>query len=174
MKLLRATFFGLAICLPALCFAQWQWVDKDGHKVFSDQPPPAEVPAKNILRRPMGKGSVAVTEPASAASAASQPAQPAAAAPRLTGKDKELEDKKKLAEAGAANKKKSEEEETARGRAENCQRAKQSKATLDSGGRIAQTNARGEREVMDDAARATENKRLEKIIATECKVAAAQ
>ena len=173
MKLLRATFFGLAICLPALCFAQWQWVDKDGHKVFSDQPPPTEVPAKNILRRPMGKGSVAVTEPAPAASSASQ-AKPAAAAPKLSGKDKELEDKKKLAEAAAADKKKSEEEDAAKVRAENCQRAKLSKATLDSGVRIAQTNAKGEREVMDDAARATENKRLEKIIGTECKVAGAQ
>ncbi len=159
--------------MPALSFAQWQWLDKDGRKVFSDQPPPADVPANKVLRRPAGKGSVAMTpEPAAAASATTgQPAKPAASMPKLSGKDKELEEKKRLADAAAAEKKKSEADETAKVRAENCERAKLSKSTLDSGVRIAQTNAKGDREVMDDAARAVETKRLEKIIGSECKPA---
>ena len=56
----------------------------------------------------------------------------------------------------------------AKAKAENCARAKKAKATFDSGARIATTNAKGEREIMDDAARAVETKRLEGIIATEC------
>ncbi|TNF62372.1 MAG: DUF4124 domain-containing protein, partial [Burkholderiales bacterium] len=32
--------------------AQWQWVDDAGRKVFSDTPPPATVPERNVLRRP--------------------------------------------------------------------------------------------------------------------------
>ena len=172
MKLLRVTLLGLALAAPALCFAQWQWIDKDGRKVYSDQPPSADVPANKILKQPSGKGGrsmpVPVAEPAPQAAAS---AKPAASAPKVSGKDKELEEKKKLADAAAAEKKKSQEEEVAKQRSDNCERAKRAKATFDSGQRIAQVNAKGEREFMDDAARAVETKRLEGIIARDCKPA---
>ena len=175
MKLLRVTLLGLALAAPALCFAQWQWIDKDGRKVYSDQPPSADVPAKNILKQPSGKGGrsmpVPVAEPAPQAAAASAPGKPAASAPKVSGKDKELEEKKKLADAAAAEKKKAQEEEVAKQRVDNCERAKRAKATFDSGQRIAQVNAKGEREYMDDAARAVETKRLEGIISRDCKPA---
>ena len=48
-------------------------------------------------------------------------------------------------------------------------RAKQAKASFDSGLRISRTNAAGEREFMDDAARASELKRIQGIIASDCK-----
>lgn len=169
MKLLRATLLGLACAVPVLSLAQWQWIDKDGRRVFSDRSPPADVPAKNILRRP---GSKAVrVESAEPSAAASQPVKPAASAPKLAGKDKELQEKQKLAEAAEAEKKKAKEEEFAKARADNCARAKRSKATFDSGVRISTTNHKGEREVMDDDARAGEMKRLETIIASDCKAA---
>jgi len=173
MKLLRVTLLGLALAAPALCLAQWQWIDKDGRKVYSDQPPSVDVPANKILKAPIGKGGrpVAASEPAPAVAAASAPAKPAASAPKLTGKDKELEEKKKLADAAAAEKKRAQEEEVAKARSENCERAKRAKATFDSGQRIAQLNAKGEREFMDDAARMVETKRLEGIIAKDCKPA---
>ncbi len=171
MNLIRTTLLGLALAVPALCFGQWQWVDKDGRKVFSDQPPPADVPTRNIVRQPGPKGRSVPVEAAAPASAASQPAQPTAAAPKLTGKDKELQEKKKQAEAAEAEKKKAEEDQIAKVRSENCERAKRSKAGFDSGVRIAQTNAKGEREILDDAQRAAEVKRLERIIASECRPA---
>ena len=169
MNPLRATLIGLACALPALCFAQWQWIDKDGHKVFSDRSPPPDVPAKNIIKQPLGgKGrpaeSVETAAPAEAA-------KPAASAPKVSGKDKELQDKKKLADAAEAEKKKAQEEEYAKMRADNCERAKRSKASFDSGVRISTTNAKGEREILDDAQRAAETKRLEKVIASDCKPA---
>jgi hypothetical protein len=169
MKLFRVTLLGLALAAPALCLAQWQWIDKDGRKVYSDQPPSADVPANKILKQPSGKGgrSVAVSEPAPQV-AASAPARPAASGPKLSGKDKELEEKKKLADAAAAEKKKAQEEEIAKARTENCERAKRAKATYDSGARVAQVNAKGEREYMDDAARAVETKRLQGVIARDC------
>jgi membrane protein involved in colicin uptake len=92
----------------------------------------------------------------------------AASAPRLSGKDKELEEKKKQAEAAEAAKKKAEEERLAKARADNCERAKRAKASMDSGMRIATTNAKGERDFMTDAARAAESKRLGEIMAAEC------
>jgi hypothetical protein len=152
--------------------AQWQWVDKDGRKVFSDQSPPADVPARNIIKQPSGGKSlpVAATQPGPAA-ATPQPASAAASAPKLSGKDKELQEKKKLAEAAEAEKKKAQEEEIAKLRADNCERAKRSKASFDSGVRISRTNVKGEREFLDDAQRAAETKRLEKIIASDCKPA---
>lgn len=157
-----------ALALPLAAVAQWQWVDKDGRKVFSDQPPPASVPDKNILRRP-GKFTPAPVDPTAAASAAVGGASgPTMPAPKLTGKDKTLEEKKKQQDAAAQEAKKAEEERQARTRAENCERAKSAKASYDSGVRIGRTNAKGEREVLDDAARAADVKRLQGLIDSEC------
>jgi hypothetical protein len=172
MNLLRATLLGLACALPAVSLAQWQWIDKDGRKVFSDQSPPADVPAKNILRQPGQRTAAPAPAAEPAAPAASQPAKAAASGVlKLSGKDKELQEKKARADAAEAEKKKAHEEELAKVRADNCVRAKRSKATFDSGVRVSRMNDKGEREVMDDAARAAESKRLDGIIATDCKTA---
>lgn len=175
MKLLRTLALGLACMGPALALAQWQWVDKDGRKVFSDRPPPNDIPAKSILKQPGVKAAPvqqaqAAVAAASAASApASAPARPAASAPRIAGRDPALEDKKRQAEAAELAKRKADEDKLAALRAENCTRAKRSKASYDSGVRIAQVNEKGEREFLSDEARAAETKRLQGIIDTDCK-----
>src|SRR5690349_17538190 len=105
MNLLRVTVLALACALPAISLAQWQWIDKDGRKVFSDQSPPADVPDRNILKRPGVKTPVATAaEPASGT--ASEPAKPVAAVPKLSAKDQELGERKKRAEAAEMEKKK--------------------------------------------------------------------
>jgi hypothetical protein len=163
----------VALALAATSFAlsavaQWQWIDKDGRKVFSDRSPPAEINEKDILKRPGGRGPVTV-----AAVSESAPATPAvvtkASAPKLTGKDAQLEAKKKQAEEEEAAKKKAEEEKVAAAKADNCNQAKRYLTTLDSGVRIANTNAKGEREVMDDSKRAEEKKRAQGVADTSCK-----
>jgi type IV secretory pathway VirB10-like protein len=161
MKMFRTTFVVLACMAVPAAFAQWLWVDKDGHKVFSDQAPPPDVPAGNILKRPGGR--VAAPEAPAAAPAAS------AAVPQVSGKDKALEEKRKQAASAEAEKRKAQEEELAKARADNCERAKRSKETLDSGVRIVTTNDKGEREFIDDATRAAEIKRIEGVIARDCK-----
>jgi Domain of unknown function (DUF4124) len=166
MNFPRATVLVLACALPALSLAQWQWLDKDGHKVYSDQSPPAEVPAKNILHQPGPRGAPA--QPAEQPALASE-AKPAPSTPRISGKDKELQEKKRQAEAAEAESKRAGDEAVAKARAENCTRAKRAKVTLDSGIRISTTNAKGEREFMDDAARAAETRRIDGTIATDCK-----
>ena len=161
-------------------FAQWQWIDKDGRKVFSDRSPPAEIAEKDILKRPAGATRVANTAAASTASAAAdgKPALAASAAaaaatkasaPKLSGKDAELEAKKKKAEDEQAAKKKADEETNAKAKADNCERAKSGLATLQSGVRIASVNAKGEREVFDDSKRDAEVKRAQDIISSSCK-----
>lgn len=155
-------------------FAQWQWIDKDGRKVYSDRSPPAEIPEKNILKRPGGMArTAAAIEPAASATDAAAPAASApagkASAPKLSGKDTELEAKKKQAENEEAAKKKAEEEKLAKSRAENCERAKKHLASLQAGTRISTTNAKGEQEVMDDTKRAEESKRTQGIVDSSCK-----
>ena len=167
------------ICLALAseaAIAQWQWMDKDGRKVFSDRSPPAEIAEKDILKRPVGATraanaatitttSVVDGKPALAASAAALKAS----APKLTGKDAELEAKKKKAEEEVVAKKKAEEEKNAKTKADNCERAKSGLATLQSGVRIAAVNAKGEREVFDDAKRDAETKRTQEIIDSSCR-----
>jgi len=166
MNVARTLTLAVACVLPLSAMAQWQWIDKSGRRVFSDQAPPPEIPAKSILKGPKGHAMPApAPEPAvAAAPAASQ----AANAPKVTGRDKDLEAKKKQAEAAEADKKKAQEREVAEARAENCRRARDAKATLDSGMRIAQVNAKGEREILDDNQRAAEAGRLQTIISRDC------
>lgn len=149
--------------------AQWQWIDKDGRKVFSDRAPPAEVLDKNILKRPHSRTTIsgAPVAPLMVTTASLPP--DAASAPKLSGVDKELAEKKKKAEEAETAKRKAEEEKVVKAKIENCARAKQAKTSFDSGVRIARTNDKGEREVLDDGARATEVKRIQSIINSDCK-----
>ncbi|SDM46242.1 DUF4124 domain-containing protein [Polaromonas sp. JS666] len=163
---------GGAFSLTAL--AQWQWIDKDGRKVYSDRSPPSDIPEKNILKMPRGgkgkSGMVEVpdnTATASAAAASAPKSDPNA--PKLTGKDAQLEAKKKQAEDEAAAKKQAQEEQVSKAKAENCERAKKTLAGLQSGQRVPITNAKGERDYMDDNARAAEIKRTQGIVSSDCK-----
>jgi hypothetical protein len=163
---------GCLVCVAAQ--AQWQWLDKDGRKVYSDRAPPADVLEKSILKRPGNMAKAPVAAPADAGSAAAGNAavpspEGTASAPKLSGVDKELAEKKKQAADAEAAKRKAEEEKITKAKIENCARAKQSKATLDSGVRIGRTNEKGEREIMEDAARAAETKRVQAIVDTSCK-----
>lgn len=169
MTALRTLALACICLLPLAATAQWQWIDKGGRRVFSDQAPPPDVPEKNILRRPGMKAPAPAAEPAAAAST---PARAVAVnAPKISGKDKALEDRKKQAEAAEAEKKKAQAEAVAKAQAENCGRARQAKAQYDSGQRIARMNDKGEREIMDDNQRAAEVKRLQDVIARDCKAA---
>ncbi|RSZ37167.1 MULTISPECIES: DUF4124 domain-containing protein [unclassified Variovorax] len=177
MKFVHWLVMGCVVALPLSASAQWQWLDKNGKKVFSDQAPPPDVPEKNILRRvgpPPAARSTANPNvdapPAEGTPAeAAAPAKTAGAAPKPTGVDKELEEKTKKAEAEQKAKQAAEEAKIAKAKADNCALARQSKATVDSGIRIAKVNAKGEREIMDDAARAAEQKRIQGVIDSDCK-----
>ncbi|TAG36781.1 MAG: DUF4124 domain-containing protein [Polaromonas sp.] len=151
--------------------AQWQWIEKDGRKMFSDRPPPADIQDKDILRRPQGASRASMAAETATIAAVKPASAPAlkASAPKLSGKDAELEAKKKKAEDDEAAKKKADEEKLAKTKAENCERAKSGLATLQSGVRMASVNAKGEREVYDDAKRQAETKRTQEIIDSSCK-----
>jgi hypothetical protein len=168
MRLLNLIVLGAMILLPLGAQAQWQWVDKDNKKVFSDQAPPPDIPDSSILHRPAAAARRAAAAPAAEATASNTQAAPLApATPK--GVDKSLQEKARKAEEDEKAKQKAEADRLAQAQADNCKRARQSKATLDSGIRLAQVNAQGERIVMDDAARAAEQQRAESVIASDCK-----
>lgn len=178
MRTQKLLLLALGCAWALAASAQWQWLDKDGRKVFSDRAPPLDIPEKNILKQPGGRPAAraAAAEPAAVPGAADQPAAVAAApakapasAPKLSGVDKDLEQKKKQAEEAEAAKQKAEDQKIAKGRAENCTRAKSAKGTLDSGIRVSRANAKGEMEILDEATRASETKRLQDIINADCK-----
>ncbi|MCE1250962.1 MAG: DUF4124 domain-containing protein [Comamonadaceae bacterium] len=155
----------LAACWFSVnAMAQWQWLDKDGRKVFSDRPPPADIPDSRILQQPQLRQPTA--KPAATESETSSAAPTAAKAP---AKDKELEEKKAKQDAEQAAQAKAEEARQAAVRADNCERARRAKTTYESGRRLAQTNAQGEKVIVDETMRAAEVQRLDGIISSNCR-----
>jgi hypothetical protein len=155
--------------------AQWAWVDGNGRKIFSDRGPPADIPAKSIFKRPGPATTVVTPDPAVSTTAADSNA-PAASAPqnkasvaKPTGVDPVLAERKKKEERALEAKRKADQERISRLKSENCERAKLAKKGMDSGARLARTNAQGEREIMDDAARAAESQRIQSVIDADCK-----
>lgn len=171
MKIAHWLVLGCLCAVPLAAAAQWQWIDKDGRKVFSDQAPPPDVPDKNILRRagaPVARHGASLTPAVSDAASSEAPA-PAASGPKPSGVDKDLEEKARKAEEAEKAKQAAEAQKVAKARADNCGRARQGKATMDSGIRVARVNAQGEREIMDDKARTAEQQRLQSVIDSDCK-----
>ncbi len=153
------------VCMSAV--AQWQWIDSSGRKVFSDRPPGAEVPEKNIIKQPNARAKSAEAQ-ANVPAPAGTLVAPVAAKPG-EGLDKTLMEKKKQTEAAEAAKRKADEERIAVAKAENCNRARQAKVGLDSGARISRINDKGEREFLDDTARIAESQRNQTTIDSDCR-----
>lgn len=163
MKLLTALPLILACAFPVAALAQWQWMDKDGHKVYSDRAPPPEIADKDILKQPAGAvrfGGANVAPPAP---------KDAASAPKPAGKDPVLEAKKKLSDEEEEAKRKLSGDKLARDRAQNCDRARSSLLVAKSGVRLKAANAAGELVFLSDPERVVEIDRLQGIIASDCK-----
>ncbi len=171
MKIFSITLLLLSANFLNAATPTWQWIDGNGRKVFSDRAPPPEIPANKILKRPVGMD--AASEPRyGVPTAAPEPkaATPTSASNKPTdGLDKELQARKQKQENEQKLKRKAEEERIAQAQAENCKRARDAKTTYDSGVPISRTNAAGELEVLNDAARNAEIKRLMEVIASDCK-----
>jgi hypothetical protein len=164
------TLLSTLVC-AMLCFgtataqaANWKYRDAQGRIVVSDLPPPAGVQDKDILERP-----TTVVRRAPAPTAAASAAATAAPTALAQGNDPELEARRKKAAAEQEQKQKVEQEKDAAQRGENCSRAKSHLAALGDGLRIARTNDKGEREILDDKGRADEMQRARQVIASDCK-----
>lgn len=162
--LLLAVLFALgASAQTAPMPPAWKWRDAAGQVHVSDLPPPLTIPAKDILDRPPLQRKVAA-----AAAAAASAASPVVAS---TGpkSDPELDARRKRAVDEQIAQQRQQQDKDSALRAENCTRAKGALAGLADGQRMTRTNAKGEREVLDEKDRADEMQRARAVIASDCR-----
>lgn len=158
----------IALCASPLALAQYEWLDHNGRHVYSDQLPPADIPEANILKAPRAQAPRQVQEADEQQDRQLAVSSGAAEAASDAQDSAELEQKKQELDAAEQARAAAQEKEQQAMRADNCQRAQQSKRTLESGMRMARVNDAGERIVLDDAQRAAELARANEIIASNC------
>ena len=168
MKIHKIFLLLLAYAWSVSALAQWQWIDQDGRKVFSDRPPPTDVPSARIVKQPQGPIAPVAATVEAAETASAQAAILLKTAP-ATGTDKALEAKKTQADAAEAAKEKAAEAKRAAARADNCTRAQRAKTTFESNRPIRQTNAEGNAVILNVEERAAEMRRIQAIINSDCK-----
>jgi hypothetical protein len=176
MKLIAPLIAALACSAFApAASAQWHWIDHNGRSVFSDRAPPPDIPDRNVRRQPGERGRTFDTPlpgPAAAAGNTAPPANAPASTPQ-PGSDPVLLEKKRQADQQAAKaqaaQRQQEEARLAQLRADSCTRARQALAGLNSGMRMTRTNEQGEREFLDDTARAAEAQRIQSVIDSDCR-----
>lgn len=119
-------------------FAQYVWLDENGHKQFSDQPPPHNTPTSKIIKtRPLPI----------------QQDHPTSAPVAETLAEKNTAYQKRRDAQIAQAQKEAEEAKAAAAKSEYCKRTRAYKQSLDSGLRITQMNEKGERSFMNDTER---------------------
>jgi hypothetical protein len=160
-------------CLLAIAAAAahaqsvWKWRDASGELHISDTAPPPGTPAKNIVSSPAGGVKAPAITTTSSSTAPVTTAAASASAP-----ESDLEKKKKALDKEKADKAKADraalDQKNAALRQDNCTRATTAASGIQAGGRLATMNANGEREFLDDAARAAELKRVQDVIASNC------
>jgi hypothetical protein len=172
--LLLAAFAAAALACPAPAAAQWAWRDASGKMVYSDQPPPKSVPAKDLVRQPPAAPAPPARVPSygppdSAAEAKPAPL-PTAASPRPpTVAEREIESRRRQQQLAEAEKKAADEEAQQAQAAQNCERLRAYQRALEGGHRIARVNAAGEKEILGDAQRASEVERTRSQIELQCR-----
>ena len=151
------------LLLPATGQAQaYKWRDEKGSIVYSDKPPPPNIPPGNILQSPKLKQSApdVVSAKGGVASSSAKIAAP------LTLAEREAESKKRNAEAtkkSAENAKKAEAENS---RLEGCQQLRGQLAAIDTGQRQRRVNDKGEFYFLDDAQLSAEKSNVSRQLAS--------
>lgn len=141
----------------------YKWVDKNGHVGYGDTPPPgakvtplhmevppATSPAPSAASQDTGSGKDAKKEP-------------------LTPAEKELDFRRRMKEAQEAAAKADKERQAAEEKKVNCENARQSLQTLESGQRIMRVDSKGERYFIDDDQRAQDSARAREAVSQWCK-----
>lgn len=156
--------------------AQWAWKDGNGRLVYSDRPPPSDIKPANIMRQPSTQ---TLANPAPASGPIEDAAKPSDAnnsdtknappsnAPKTVA-EREMEFRKRQQEKAEGDKKGAEEQTKNATKTAECDRARGYMRSLEDGVRITRTDAAGNREFLDDAARAAEADRTRKIIQSIC------
>jgi hypothetical protein len=146
----------------SLAHAQYSWIDANGVRHFSDRPPPPSTPPHRILKAPGRAAAPVQPAPAEPAPVAEAPA-PAKGPRTLAQREEEFLARSKLRQE--QEKKDAAAEQRRRDLAEHCQDARQMRAQVESGVRIAKFDAKGERSFMTDEERAAQLARVNRALA---------
>ena len=152
MKRSGILLFLLLLAVPVQA-QMYKWTDANGKVQYSDKPPPAGATAAPVKNR-----SSSVTAPADTAAASAKGAEKAdtkaAAAPKstkpLTAAEQEQAFRKRKQDEEDGQKKTQEKLALETQKQENCTNSKNNVITLESGGRQARQDAKGERYFLDD------------------------
>ncbi|TAK43139.1 MAG: DUF4124 domain-containing protein [Betaproteobacteria bacterium] len=152
----------LAVLAAGAAQAQVQcWTNKDGRRECGDSPPPG---AK--VREIRGAATPAPAAPASPA-AKSAAAKDAKQGP-LTPAEQEQAFRKRQIDAEKARETEAKAQADAARKKENCESSRNALRALESGARIARTDAKGERYYLDDAQIAAETTRARQAVQQSC------
>ena len=162
-----ALFLAMALMgMTSAHAAQWKWRDASGVVHYSDQPPPANIPASNILLRPTANAAV----PAAASHSASQPQAGETPQHQASSElEKKIAEQKKTEQAAQEQAKLQQQQAQALVNQQNCLQAQKQLQVLDSGQRMVQVDAQGQRVIMDDAQRAAERAKIAGLISQYCR-----
>jgi len=158
-------FIGLAAVAVAVGTAHaqaYKWVDKNGHVEYGDIPP------RGAKATPL-RAVVPPTAPASAPAASTKGDVKDAKKGPLTPAQQELEFRRRMKAAQDAAAKADRERKAAEEKKENCENARQTLRTLQSGQRIARIDSKGERYFISDAQRAQDAARARAAVRQWCK-----
>jgi type IV secretory pathway VirB10-like protein len=147
--------------------AQWAWRDESGRTVYSDRPPPASVKSDQILRQPSSQSFGAPSAQNAPGPEGKGDAKDAPKGPKTLA-EREQEFRKRQQESAEAEKKQAEEQSRSEQKAAECERMRGYLKALEDGQRIARTDAQGNREFLDDAARAKEVSRVRDGMSRNC------
>lgn len=159
-----------SVVFSSNAFAQWQWLDDSGRKVYSDMPPPISVPESRVLAQPgravqLAPAATAFQAPSNPHDVKGQTAPQTAPAVEevLPPTPEQLALEKEQAAQQAAV-----EAQNKQIKAANCTAARRALGQLDSGRRATTTNARGEVVFMDEATRNQQRQQTQSIIDSNC------
>jgi hypothetical protein len=155
-----------AFALPA--HAQWAWRDDTGRTIYSDRPPPASVKQDQILRQPGAQTFGNAAQNNAPPPDGKGDGKEATKSGPKTIAEREMEFRKRMQESADAEKKQAEEQARNEQRATECERMRGYLKALEEGQRIARTDAQGNREVLDDAQRAAEVRRVREAMTRSC------
>jgi len=163
LKILLYALAAFGIAGTGAVHAQYVWLDHSGIKQYSDMPPPASVPAAQILKSPAGvkAGATPVAAPA-APTASSASASAAKGAPSLAERNADFN--KRRAEQAEQEKKSAAEKQLALEKSNACARARQYQRTLASGTRLASVDQNGAPVLLDEAQRAHEAQEAARVL----------
>src|SRR3954469_23482649 len=163
--MLRALVLTGGLMIAGIAAAQYKWVDQNGHVQYGDAPPggvnaaptrrPAAAPPAGVTPAPMRRRAAALPQAEEGASGKADKKDEAAKKP-LTPAEQDAAFRKRREEAEKERDKQAKADGSAAAKRENCARAQSYVRTLETG-RVASSDAQGERYFLDDSQLAQEN-----------------